>query len=217
MENNISAVIPVKANSSRLPNKNILPFGASNLLVNKINYLKKTAGLREIIVSSDSDIMLEMAQNNGAIAIKRPYSLADESRPFSDFLDYISEIVQGEHLMWSCCTSPFADDILFNKAINLYFDKLKEGFDSLITVLPFQHFLLDKNGPLNFKTGKEHCNSQDLPVYEIFTNGVILAPVESVKKWHYHFGVNPYRMRVTPKEAIDIDTEFDYLFAKSLI
>ncbi len=216
MFNNISAIIPVKANSSRLPNKNILPFGDSNLLINKINHLKHVIGLKEIIVSSDSDVMLKIAKENGVIAIKRPDDLADESRPFSDFLDYICTIMQGEHLMWSCCTSPFVDSILFNKAIELYYEKLNEGYDSLITVAQFQHFLLDENGPMNFKMGKNHCNSQDLPMFHSFTNGIILSPKESIEKWHYHFGPNAYRLLVDQKQAIDIDTEYDYIFAKSL-
>lgn len=33
MSDKITAVIPVKGNSTRLPNKNILPFGDSNLLL----------------------------------------------------------------------------------------------------------------------------------------------------------------------------------------
>ena len=216
MTNTISAVIPVKANSSRLKNKNILPFKETNLLINKIENLKKVNNLFEIIVSSDSDTMLNMAQKCKVKAIKRPNDLADESRPFSDFLDYICTIIQGEHLMWSCCTSPFVDYELFNSAISTYFEKLNEGYDSLITTMKFQHFLLDENGPMNFKSGKQHCNSQDLPIYHLFTNGIILAPKENVKKWHYHFGPKAYRMPVNQKQAIDIDTKYDYEIALAL-
>lgn len=216
MKNNISAVIPVKANSTRLPNKNILPFGDSNLLISKINSLKKTNNLKEIIVSSDSDVMLKMAMDNGIKAIKRPKEFADESRPFCDFLDYICEIITGEHLLWACCTSPFVDETLFNKAINIYYEALQKGNDSLITVLPFQHFLLDEKGPMNFGIGKNHKNSQFLPKYDFFTNGVVLAPKTVVRKLHYNFGNNPYRLIVSQKEAIDIDTEFDYICANAI-
>lgn len=217
MLNDISAVIPVKANSSRLRNKNILPFNGTNLLINKIKNLKKVDNIQEIIVSSDSDEMLEMAREYGVTAIKRPNDLADESKPFSDFLDYVCTIINGNHLMWSCCTSPFVDADLFNKSINTYYEKLEDGFDSLITVMPFQHFLLDENGPMNFKPGKKHCNSQDLPKYHFFTNGVILAPKENVKCWHYHFGPNAYRLEVDQKQALDIDTEYDYKVALALL
>ena len=42
------AIIPVRAGSRRLPNKNILPFGDSNLLVHKIRQLKKVVLIDEI-------------------------------------------------------------------------------------------------------------------------------------------------------------------------
>ena len=99
-------------------------------------------------------------------------------------------------MLYACVTSPFVDEDLYNKSIETYYLQLKEGFDSLITVLPFQHFLLDENGPMNFKIGREHCNSQYLPKYHFFTNGVVLAPKENVAKWHYNFGPNAYRLEV---------------------
>ena len=49
MNNSITAVIPVKGNSTRLPNKNILPFAGTNLLEHKINQLKAVKGINEII------------------------------------------------------------------------------------------------------------------------------------------------------------------------
>jgi N-acylneuraminate cytidylyltransferase len=39
--NKITAIIPVRAGSTRLKNKNIAPFAGTNLLVNKINQLKQ--------------------------------------------------------------------------------------------------------------------------------------------------------------------------------
>ena len=101
MNNKITAVIPVKGNSTRLPNKNILPFGDSNLLLHKINQLKQVEGLHDIICSSDSDEMLQIAEDAGIKAIKRPIQYADESVPFGMFLEYVCDIVEGDHVMWA--------------------------------------------------------------------------------------------------------------------
>ena len=79
----ITAVVPVKKNSSRLPNKNILPFGDSNLLVHKIRQLKQIEAVNQIIVSSDSEEMLKMAEREGVIPLLRPKQYADESLPIS--------------------------------------------------------------------------------------------------------------------------------------
>ena len=93
MNKTITAVIPVKGNSSRLPNKNILPFAESNLLEHKINQLKQVKGLHEIICSSDSDKMLAIAEKCGIKAIKRPKQDADESVPFGMFLEYLCDTI----------------------------------------------------------------------------------------------------------------------------
>lgn len=215
MDINISAVIPVKKNSSRLPNKNILPFAESNLLIHKIHQLKEVDKISEIIVSSDSDEMLNMAEQEGVKAIKRPQKYADESQPFGLFLEYICNIIEGKHLLWACCTSPMVVPALYKKAINMYEKRLDEGFDSLITVQTYQHFLLNEKGPINFSRGLKHVNSQDLPKYYYFTNGIILSPKENVKKWKYHFGPKVYMLEIAQNEAIDIDTYWDYIIAKA--
>ena len=59
MSKTITAIVPVKGNSTRLPNKNILPFGDSNLLLHKLDQLKQVKEITDIVVSSDSDEMLE--------------------------------------------------------------------------------------------------------------------------------------------------------------
>jgi N-acylneuraminate cytidylyltransferase len=209
----IVAFIPVKKNSSRLPRKNLLPFADSTLLEHKIKQLQCVDKISEIIVSSDSEEMLEVAVNNGVLIDERPECFADETKPFSEFLEYMISKTDSNHLMWACCTSPLMTPERYREAIELYFQKIKIGYDSLISVFEFKHFMLDKNGPMNFERGPNHVNSQELPSYDIFTNGVILSPIESVKKWRYHYGPKVYRMNVSQIESIDIDTEFDYQVA----
>lgn len=216
MKKGITAIIPVKKNSSRLENKNVLPFAETTLLEHKIQQLKKCRDITNIIVSSDSDYMLALAENHGVAIDKRPIELADESKPFSDFLDYIMEKVETEHMMWACCTSPLMDEIVVNDITKKYYEVLKNNFDSLITTLEFKHFLLDEEDTFNFQRGRKHVNSQDLPKFDLFTNGAILAPVKSVKNWHYHFGKDTYRYPVSQAQSIDIDTETDYIIAKAL-
>ncbi|MCH5248887.1 MAG: acylneuraminate cytidylyltransferase family protein [Lachnospiraceae bacterium] len=216
MNKTISAIVPVKGSSSRLPNKNILPFGDSNLLQHKIEQLKQVKGLHEIIVSSDSDEMLTIGEKCGVKAIKRPTQYADESVPFGMFLEYVCDIIDGDHLMWACATSPCVEPYLYEKAIKVYFEKLQEGYDSLITCSPYQTYLMDENGPLNFKMGLEHKNSEQLPMLYHFTNGIDLAPKDKVKEWHYNYGPKAYRLLVNKREAADIDDVYDYEMAKIL-
>jgi pseudaminic acid cytidylyltransferase len=209
----ITAIIPVKKNSTRLPNKNILPFGDSNLLVHKIRQLKQVKAVNQIVVSTDSEEMLDMAKKEGVIPMPRPKQYADESLPISEFIVYLGEKLEGDHFMWSCATSPLVGAELYSKAIETYIQKLNEGYDSLVTVTPFQHYLMDENGPFNFKRGKLHTNSQQLKKLYLFTNGIQLTPHDKYVEWGDRIGEHPYLMEIGKTESIDIDDVYDYEFA----
>ncbi|MDY3113412.1 MAG: acylneuraminate cytidylyltransferase family protein [Helicobacter sp.] len=213
----VVAVVPVKQNSSRLANKNILPFAGSTLLEYKINQLKQVESLSEIIVSSDSDDMLKMALRQGVSVDRRPLCYANESRPFGEFVEYLADMIIEKcgvesHLLWACCTSPLVSVKRYKEAISLYFKYLGE-FDSLISVYKWRHYMFDKAGPMNFKRGAGHVNSQELPAFDLFTCGILLCPIVKAKEWKYNFGLKPYRFELNQVESVDIDTEFDYYCA----
>ena len=86
----------------------------------------------------------------------------------------------------------------------------------MITVSPYQTYLMDENGPLNFKMGLEHKNSEQLPMMYHFTNGIDLAPTAKVREWHYNYGPKYYQLVVNKREAADIDDYYDYEMAKAL-
>ena len=60
----ITAVVAVRKGSQRVPNKNIRPFGDSNLLQMKLDTLKEVDGIDDIIVNSDCDEMLDIGRMN---------------------------------------------------------------------------------------------------------------------------------------------------------
>lgn len=205
-----TALIPVKGDSSRLPGKNQLPFGDANLLSHKIRQLKKVRQIDQIVVSSESQEMLAIAKSEEAIPMLRPLSYANETLPISEFVSYLGDVLEGDHIIWACVTSPLVDDRLYERAIREYLQKMKEGYDSLVTVCKFQHYLMDEKGPMNFSRGRHHPNSQNLPRLYLFTNGIQITPREKYKEWGDRIGENPYLMEVTKTEAIDIDDIYDY-------
>ena len=58
----IFAVIPVRKGSQRVKNKSLRKFNKKNLLIYKIEKLKKLKGLDKIIVNTDSDEAIDIAK-----------------------------------------------------------------------------------------------------------------------------------------------------------
>ena len=212
----ITAIIPVRAGSRRLKNKNIAPFAGTNLLVHKIEQLKKVPAVTRIVVSSDSDLMLEMASRAGADTHKRAPEFCDEkSKTFGEVVRHICESVDGDDILWATCTSPLVTPALYAKAIDEYYPALENGFDSLVSFEVIKRYLWDDNGPVNYELGLKHVPSQQLPNLYIVTDGILLAPREKMIEWSYFHGRNPYRFIVDKRSGCDIDDGLDLATARA--
>ena len=64
MNRTISALIAVRSGSMRVKNKNLRDFNGRSLLELKIEQLKKIDDLDQIVVNSNCDEMLEVAEKN---------------------------------------------------------------------------------------------------------------------------------------------------------
>ena len=160
----ITAIIPVRAGSTRLKNKNIAPFAGTNLLVNKIHQLQEVKEITRIVVSSDSDLMLAMAKAAGADTHKRAPEYCDEkTKTFGEVVRHIAESVDGETILWATCTSPLVFPKDYRKAIAAYYPALEKGYDSLMSVESFKRYIWNEEGPLNYELGLKHVPSQQLP------------------------------------------------------
>ena len=219
MSGSITAVVPAREGSRRLRNKNLAPFGGQPLLVHKIRQLQRVADVSRIVVSSDSDRMLELAEQEGVDVHRRVPEYADDvvGRSMGETIGHIVESLSGDVVLWAQCTSPLVDEHVYGRAIARYHQAIEEGYDSLITVTRIHEYLWGADGPLNFEPGLGHVPSQQLPELYRATFGVLLAPRESMIAWSYYHGPNPFRMVVSKREAADIDDGLDLLCARAWI
>jgi N-acylneuraminate cytidylyltransferase len=212
----LMAVIAVRAGSRRVKNKNIRPFGESNLLVHKIRQLKQIDLLDGIIVSSDSDVMLEMAKEEGVLVHKRAPEYCDEkTKTMGEVIAHICENIDCENVMWAPCTTPLVSPDQYILAINTYYKKVKEGYDSLLSVEEVRLFLRNLNGPINYEQGKKQVPSQQLKPLYIATGGIYIAPRTKMIEWNYYIGPKPYSFILDKYSSMDIDDELDFECAKA--
>jgi len=214
--NKITAVIPVRAGSTRLKNKNIAPFAGTNLLVNKINQLKQVKEINRIVVSSDSNLMLSMAEAVGADTHKRALEFCDEkTKTFGEVVRHIAESVDGDDILWATCTSPLVFPKDYREAIATYYEALQNGYDSLMSVESFKRYIWNEEGPLNYELGLKHVPSQQLPMMYFVTDGILMAPREKMIEWSYFHGRHPFKFLVDKRTGCDIDDGLDLACARA--
>ena len=99
-----------------------------------------------------------------------------------------------------------------------YEENLKKGYDGLITVIKSSDFIVSgSNQPLNYSWGPWHKYSQFLDSYYYITGALFISSIDQMIKNRYVISKNPFLFEVSPFEAIDIDTEYDFELAKILM
>ena len=205
----LTAIIPVRAGSQRVKNKNIKPFANTTLLDIKIETLKKVQGIDDIIVSSDSQEMLKIAKEHDVnVHIRDEYFASNEVNN-SDFMQNLSTIVDEGHIMYSPCTSPLLSSETITEIVSKYKNnKLR----NIVTVTTQKHHMWLNGKPLNYDPTNAP-NSQDLPdIYSINYGCCILSKDDLYK--HKNVVVEPTFHITNEIESIDIDTEFDFIIAE---
>lgn len=212
-ESEFVAVVPVREGSQRVKSKNFRPFfKGESLLKLKVDQLKASSTISRIYISSDSSRARQLAEDYEVEFLERDPWLCSSEVRWSEVIAGVAETVPGNpYICWAHTTSPLFRD--FDRAVE-QFRSLNETYDSLVTVCPFQGFLLSKQGrPMNYSFGVWHDYSQDLePLYSV-TGALFIAAKANIQKWRYLIGIKPYLMEVDPTMAVDIDNEHDFRLA----
>ena len=97
------------------------------------------------------------------------------------------------------------------------FLRLDASYDSFFSVIPLQEYYWDTQGkPINFDI-KTLPNSTELEAMYLETHGIYGIYTKTLLKEKTRVGKKPYLAPIPKLEAIDIDTEDDFLIAKSIM
>ena len=216
----VIAILPCRAGSQRVKQKNIRKFGGQSLLRIKLNQLLRVPELDKIIVTTDDPVVMEICQKidspkifiNQEIRPKESYKNTDE------LIKYVAGISkENEHILWTHVTSPFIDEQTYSKAINTYLKNLKD-YDSLISVQKLNSFIWNKQRePINYdRNDSKWPRTQNIePLYEI-NSGIFLINSSLMKQLNDRIGENPYYFECNSIENLDIDWPEDFKLAETL-
>lgn len=209
----ITAVIPIRKGSQRVPDKNFKEFfEGKNLLELKIESLKQVPLIDEIIVNTDSQEAVDIAKANNISYFRRENYFASNKCTNTEHWYNIAETTQSDLIMHVPCTAPFIKSKTYYDLINRF---ILSSNDSANTVSLVKEYLWLDSKPLNYDINKVQ-NSQDLPDVMKLTFGISILARDTMLKRKNVVGNNPMFYVVSDEESVDIDTPLDFEFAQHL-
>jgi len=213
------ALLPMKGNSERVPNKNIKFFNGAPLYHAIMKSLLNSKYIDKVVINTDSDVIANDAKKNfgdKVLIIDRPESIRGGDVSMNIIIDYDLHQLEGEHFLQTHSTNPLLRAETIDKAVESYFENLDE-YDSLFGVTKVQTRFYDKDAnPVNHNP-QELLRTQDLePLYEENSNFYIFSKDSFLKAGKKRIGLKPQIFEVNKLEAVDIDEPEDFKLAELL-
>ena len=214
MKKNLVAVVTVRKGSQRVKNKNFKLFAKKNLLIHKIEVLKKINELDDIIINTDSSKAISIAKKLKVSFFKREDYYASSECSNSEFWSNIAKHTDSKYIMFTHCTNPMITENTYRNFIKIFL-KNKDKFDSFNSVSDVKEFLFKKKKPINFNPTKTP-NSQNLPDIVKLNFAINILLTKQMFKTKTLIGKKPYFYKLNQVEGYDINTPLEFSFAEHL-
>lgn len=222
----IIAIVPARGGSKRLPRKNILPLVGKPLIEWTLDAAKASGVIDLIVVSTDDDDVLDIADRAQVKAIRRPDELASDTATTVDtVLHTLGTLAEqgttARRIMLLQPTSPLRGVGDIRAAVERMDTT---GANSVISVCEVEHpplwcNTLPRDGSLDdfIKPGTEGKRSQDIPVFYRLNGAIYLVEVNEFIR-QKSFDIAPsFSIVMDKKASIDIDDDYDLLIAEALL
>ena len=208
----VVAIVPMKLNNRRLPQKNTKPFTngkplcwyilSTLLTVNKID---------EVYVYCSSPDIQEFLPD-GVKYLKRSASLDQDTTKMNEVLKCFAEDVQADIYVMTHTTAPFITADSIERGLDAV---LSGKYDSSFATKKLQDFLWKDGAPFNYKLDSIP-RTQDLnPIYEE-TSGFYIYKRNVIENLNRRIGENPFLVEVGEIESVDIDEKEDFMIADAI-
>ncbi len=208
----IVAVVPMKLNNRRLPQKNTKPFtNGKPLCYYILNTLLKCKKISEVYVYCSNEEIKKFIPD-GVKYLNRSESLDQDTTKMNEVLKAFASEVDSDIYVMTHTTAPFISVNSIEKGIDAM---LNNNYDSSFAAKKLQDFLWKDGKPFNYELSNIP-RTQDLPALFEETSGFYIYKKEIISKLGRRIGDNPYIVEVSEIEAIDIDELEDFKIADAI-
>lgn len=217
----VLAVIPARAGSKGLPGKNFLNLCGKPLIQWTIEAALEAPGIDHVVVSSDDDLVLKLANSFGVTAYKRSAELCgDFSQASAVIADVIDAYPGFQTLVYLQPTSPLRRELHIREALEIFNAGSKNSVISVVEVSqpPEWMLTLDEQGLLESYLPSIEIRRQDTQLKYIPNGAIYIANINSLMNNDYMFSNTksvPYVMDT--KSSVDIDDKYDFEIAEWII
>ena len=205
----VIAFMPIKLNSVRLKNKNILEIAGHPLCWHMANTLLKVTGIDKVYVyCSDKRIMNYLPQD--VTFLERDSSLNGDLVKGEEIYRAFINTIDADVYVLAHATSPFIKPASIKNSL----DRILYGsYDSAYTAKKIQNFIWFDEKPLNYRLDNIPRTQELTPIW-VETSAFFMFRKEIFTRFNRRIGFHPYRQEVKGIETIDIDTEEDFKLAE---
>ncbi len=206
------AIVPMKLNNRRLPQKNTKSFtNGKPLCYYILSTLLTVEGIDEVYVyCSNPDIKEYIPE--GIRFLKRSENLDQDTTSMTEVLKCFNNEVTADIYVMTHTTAPFISKESIEKGLNAV---LSGRYDSSFAAKKLQDFLWKEGAPFNY-TLDNIPRTQDLPAFYEETSGFYIYKREVMEELHRRIGETPYIVEVGAIEGIDIDEQEDFIMADAI-
>lgn len=220
----ILAIIPARAGSKGVKNKNIREICGKPLVAYTIEAAKNSKVCDSIIVSTDSEKIAEISKKYGA---EVPFLRSEvNARDTSKTIDAIIEVIDNlrkigreyDIIILLQPTSPLRNSVDIMNCLNKFFEHGMAGIASIteINEHPILFRLYDNGKIIKERNQNSTVRRQDFDkIYKL--NGAIYINLVSDINKNLSFNDNKYGYIMSNVNSVDIDTELDLKLADILI
>lgn len=216
----VSALIPVRKGSVRIPNKNLQQIGSLTLVGRKILQLQQSKYITEVIVGTNCPQTTEIARGLGAKVLPRDEFVCDEGRASAnDMIGDLVRRVDTDVVVWAHCTNPFVYGRHYDDAIEKFLESESRGYDSLLSLYRVQTHLWNQFGfPSNYNPyAPRHTLARDIPPMFGQDGAIFIQRHRDIIVNSYFFGRVPLSFEIEFPYSHDVNTPVDLDIARLMV